>query len=66
MLVAQLARITCSMECHDLYGEKKSVYNILIMYLKIFFGLGTFSLFRKNLYFPNTPINLIHIFCCQL
>lgn len=37
MLVAQLARITCSLECHDLYGEKKSVYNILIMYLKIFF-----------------------------
>lgn len=52
-LVAQSARITCSMENHDLYREKKVCCNFLILYWKIFFSSVAFSVLRKDLYtFP--------------
>ena len=49
------------MECDDLYGEKKSMCNFLIMYLRVFFSLARLSVSREDLYFAGTPINLLSV-----
>lgn len=50
-----------------IYMKKRKVHNFLIMYLKVFFSLVTFSVSRKDLYIPYAPVNLTNInYSCQL